>query len=1148
MNDWSLSEFLNHLRSVDIRLALDGDRLACSAPKGALTSDIKAELQQRKVEILSFLRSVTVADIAAAPPIVPVRKGTTRPLSFAQQRLWFLDRMEPGNPIYNVAGALRLRGALDRDALERSFSEIIDRHETLRTVFREREGMPEAVIVSAGVWHMTVVDLQTMAKSEREGEAIRLARIDVRRSYDLAQGPLVRATLYVLSEDESILLVGMHHIVSDGWSIGVLMRELSQLYPAFRAGQASPLPPLPIQYGDFADWHRRWLESGALGSQTPYWKEALAAPLPVLEFPLDYSRPPIQTSRGETLAFSIPAQLYDDIKEFSKREKVTQFTTLLAAYQIVLARHSGQDDIVVGTAVANRQRREVADLIGFFVNTIALRTSLSGNPTVREYLDRVRQTTLDAFARQDVPFDRLVEVLKPERSLDRSPIFQTMFVLQNWPLTELELPELIIKRLEIGSRVSRYDLSVDAIEYEGTLRLYFEFNTDLFDPASIQRLVEHYQLMLKAMLANPEQRIGDIPLLTDEESQQVLIQLNETVASYPETSCVHELIEAQAERTPNAEAVRFGDVALSYRELMQRANQLAHRLRAMGVGADTLVGICVERTHEMVIATLAVWKAGGAYVPLDPAYPTERLEYMADDADLVALITESAFENTIPGIRCQVIYVDRDREAIAAEPYTAPVTESQSRNLAYVIYTSGSTGKPKGVLLEHRSLVNFLCAMQREPGLSNTDSLLSVTTLSFDIAGLELYLPLITGARVVLVSREVAIDGVQLAHAIRDTKATIMQATPATWRLLLESGWRAGNGLTVLCGGEALSASLASSLLATGATVWNLYGPTETTVWSTVHRVRPDQTPTPIGRPISNTRLYVLDPNMQPVPINVAGELYIGGDGLARGYHKRPDLTADRFVEDPFPADTRTHLHSQARIEAGPARLYRTGDQVRYRADGTLEYLGRLDHQVKIRGFRIELGEIESILAMHDLVQQAIVVVREDISGDQRLVAYLIANSDISESGESVTNAALRLWLAEHLPQFMIPSAFVMLETFPLTPNGKVDRRALPSPEASGQMASVSFVSPQSGAERAVAEVWCEVLRIERAGTNDNFFDLGGHSLLVVQLQSKLRERFDREMSLMELFRRPTVGAIAEFLSDTESVQHIQSLNAPAAQ
>lgn len=1147
MNDWSLSEFLNHLRSVDIRLALDGDRLACSAPKGALTSDIKTQLQQRKVEILSFLRSVTVADIAAAPPIVPVRKGSTRPISFSQQRLWFLDRMEPGNPIYNIAGALRFHGALDRDALERSFGEIIDRHESLRTVFREREGMPEAVIVSIP-WHMSVVDLQTMPESEREGEAIRLARIDVRRSYDLAHGPLIRATLYVLSEDEYILLVGTHHIVSDGWSMGVLVRELSELYPAFRAGQPSPLPPLSIQYGDYADWHRRWLESGALGTQTPFWKEALAAPLPVLELPLDHSRPPVQTSRGEMYVFSIPVKLYDDIKEFSKQEQVTLFTTLLAAYQIVLARYSGQDDIVVGTAVANRQRPEVADLIGFFVNTLALRANLSGNPTIREHLGRVRKMTLDAFARQDVPFDRLVEVLKPERSLDRSPIFQTMFVLQNWPLTELELPELSIKRLDIGSRVARFDLSVDAIEYEGALRVYFEFNTDLFDPASIQRLAEHYQLVLKAMLENPEQRIGDIPLLTDQESQQLLIQLNETVASYPETSCVHELIEAQAARTPNAEAVRFGEVSLSYHELMQRANQLAHRLRAMGVGADSLVGICVERTHEMLVSTLAVWKAGGAYVPLDPAYPAERLEYMADDAELVALITESVFENTIPGVRCPVVYIDRDRDLIAAEPRTAPVTESQSRNLAYVIYTSGSTGKPKGVLLEHRSLANFLCSMQREPGLSSSDSLLSVTTLSFDIAGLELYLPLITGGRVVLVSREVAINGVQLAQAIRDSNATVMQATPATWRLLLEAGWNAGHGLTVLCGGEALSASLASSLLATGATVWNLYGPTETTVWSTVHRVRPDQTPIPIGRPIANTRLYVLDPNMQPVPINVAGELYIGGDGLARGYHKRPDLTADRFVADPFPADTRTHLHAQTRSETGSARLYRTGDQVRYRADGTLEYLGRLDHQVKVRGFRIELGEIESILTMHDLVQQAIVVVREDISGDQRLITYIVANSDISDSDEPLTTTALRLWLAEHLPQFMIPSAFVMLESFPLTPNGKVDRRALPSPEASGQMSSVSFVSPQSEAERAVAEVWCEVLRIERAGTNDNFFDLGGHSLLVVQLQSKLRERFDREMSLMELFRRPTVGAIAEFLSDTESVQPIQSSNAPAVQ
>jgi amino acid adenylation domain-containing protein len=1125
---WTLSEFLAHLRDLDVRLGLDGDRLTVSAPKGALSADLKAELQQRKAEILTFLRSTAHAN-GAAPPLVPIDRSSHLPLSFPQQRLWFLDRMEPGNPIYNIAGAVTMRGDLDQHALEESLRIIIDRHESLRTAFKDVNGTPNAVVQPLGDWVITRVSLRDVPEGARQVEVFRLAATESQRPFDLSRGPLVRATLYELGPGDYVLLVIMHHIAADGWSLGVFVRELSRLYPAFLDGQANPLEPLALQYGDYADWHRRWLESGVLASELPYWKRTLASPLPVTELPLDHTRPPIQTRHGHRSVFMIPEQLTEQLKQFSAHEQVTLFMTLFAAFQVLLYRYSGQQDVVVGTAVANRDRPELANLIGFFVNNLVLRTDLSGNPTVRECLARVRQVALDGFVHQDVPFDRLVEVLRPARTLDRSPLFQTMFILQNWPLTDLELPGVLVSPLEFDAGLSRFDLSIEAVEKANTntLQFTFEFNHDLFDAASIARMQRHYQTLLEAMIAHPEQTIGTLPLLTPDERQQLLVEWNDTAAPYPDTRCVHHLIEAQAEQTPDAEAVRFGEVSLTYRELIRRANQLAHRLRALGVGPDTLVGVSVDRTHEMVVALLGVWKAGGAYVPLDPSYPTERLAFMAQDAGLRALITEASLLGAVPDPGCPVLCLDRDRADIVSQPETTPAVDATPTQLAYVIYTSGSTGRPKGVLLEHRSVVNFLSSMQRTPGLANTDCLFSVTTLSFDIAGLELYLPLITGARVVLASRTVASDGMLLAEAIRESGATVMQATPATWRLLLESGWREGQGLKLLCGGEALPRQLATDLLATGAELWNMYGPTETTIWSTTYRVDPDRDPVPIGRPIANTMLYVLDEHRNPVPVNVAGELYIGGAGLARGYHHRPELTAERFVANPF-------------VSEPGARMYRTGDQVRYRADGTVEYMGRLDTQVKVRGFRIELGEIESVLATHERVRQAVVVVREDVPGDQRIVAYLVTSP-----GAPLTMTELRTWLSDRLPQFMIPSAVVQLGQLPLTPNGKVDRKALPAPQGMAHESSTPFVSPHNAVEGAVADIWRTILRVDRVGTNDNFFDLGGHSLLVVQLQSKLRERFQSEVSLMELFRRPTVAAIAEYLNGAAAQGAMHDLAQP---
>lgn len=1122
-----LRDFLAYLRGLDIHLVLDKERLMVNAPEGALTNDLKAAIQERKPEIMSFLQEEGSALKSSAsgngtgqdlPRLRRRSAAASHPLSASQRRLWFLDRMAPGNPIYNMPCDFRISGQVDIEVLERSLKAIMERHEVLRTVFTENDGTPSARVLPVGDWKLKVVRLDHVPAEVRQQEALQLAHLESKISFDLTKDLPFHCTLYVINDREYRLLAVMHHVVTDGWSSDILLSELSRIYCAFRRGESSPLAPLEVQYADFATWHSEWLESGILAQQLPYWEKQLAAPLPVLELPFDRPRPPVPTFKGKVLKSVIPSRDLERLRRFSIDENVSLFMTLFTGFQILLARYSGQYDVITGTAVAGRSEPELDNLIGFFINNLVLRTDLSGNPTVSEAVRRVRDVALDAFSHQNVPFDRLVEALRPERSLNRQPLFQTLFMLQNWHEDPLDQEEDIqFERLEIDSGVSRYDFTIEAMEEDGALALYCEFSTDLFDDSTIERIQKHYHSLLMGMVSNPDLPIGKLPLITEEEAALMLSSWNDTVAPFDEKSCVHELIEAQAERTPDAEAVRFGDVSLTYRELTERANQLAHRLIEVGVKADSLVGICVERTHEIVIATLGVWKAGGAYVPLDPAYPQERLGFMASDAGLTALITEEAHMSIVPGIQCPIISIDRDRDKIASAPTSSPDVKTSSRQLAYVIYTSGSTGKPKGVLLEHRSVVNFLQTMQRAPGLRQSDTFFSVTTLSFDIAVLELWLPLITGARVVLASREVQSDGVALARAIREAGTTVMQATPATWRLLLDSGWKDAKNIKILCGGEAMPRALADALLDGGAELWNMYGPTETTVWSTIHKVGLAEDPISIGRPIANTTTYVLDEHQLPVPVKVPGELYIGGDGLARGYHNRPELTSQQFVPDPF-------------SRKPDARLYRTGDQVRYLPDGKLEYLGRLDNQVKVRGFRIELGEIESRLETHERVRQAVVMVREDIPGDQRLVAYLLTTP-----GEELTGSSLRTWLSEFLPPFMVPSTFVTLDEFPLTPNGKVNRRALPKPEVTSAASGVDFISPQSGMQSSIAEIWKSILHVDRVGVNDNFFDLGGHSLLAVQLQSRVREQFQRDLPLMELFRRPTVAAIAEFLAEDAS-------------
>ncbi len=821
--------------------------------------------------------------------------------------------------------------------------------------------------------------------------------------------------------------------------------------------------------------------------------------------------PALQTFHGSSRSTQLSAELTKALNDFSQQEGVTLFMTLLAAFQVLLSRYSSQEDIVVGSPIAGRNQEDVERLIGFFVNTLMLRTDLSGNPSFRELLERVKEVALGAYANQELPFEKLVDELQPERSLSYAPLFQVMFVLQNAPRTEFKLSGLTLSRMRTETETSKFDLTLFATENAGSLRLAFEYNTDLFDDARIERMLEHLRIVLESFAREPETRIAALEILTSAERRQVLVDWNETTREFA-AKPIHELFEEQVKRSPEDVAVIFETEEVTYGELNRRANQLAHYLKKQGVGPEVLVGVCVERSLEMVVALLGIMKAGGAYVPLDPTYPQDRLELMIDDSGIQVLLTQQRLREMLSAYAVPSICLDDDWTRIASESEENPAVNIGPGNLAYVIYTSGSTGRPKGVQISHSALTNFLSSMRERPGLSASDVLLAVTTLSFDIAGLELYLPLIVGARLVIARREEVIDGVALVQLINQSRATVMQATPATWRLLIEAGWNGDERLRILCGGEALTRQLADQLLERCAELWNMYGPTETTIWSTIEHISSRAGTIVIGKPIANTQVYLLDKNFRPVPLGVDGELYIGGAGLARGYEKRPDLTAERFIPDPF---------------SDGGRLYRTGDLARYSANGNIEYLGRTDNQVKLRGFRIELGEIEQAINEHAQVREAVVIVREDEPGDRRLVAYVVPE----EPGLNVND--LRDYLRRKLPEYMLPAATVEMAEFPLTPNGKVDRRALPAPQLSRSDLETGFQGPRTPTEETIAAIWSEILKVDPIGVHENFFHLGGHSLLAVRVMSRIRVAFGAELPLRSFFESPTIAGCADRIEET---------------
>jgi len=1034
-------------------------------------------------------------------PIQHVSRDEDLPLSFSQHRLWFLDQLDSESHTYNIAVAIQIDGPLDTTALEHSLSEVVRRHEILRTVFTRVGGEPVQVINDAEPLALPVIDLQHLPESERMAEATRLSTVEAQHRFDLARGPLFRATLLRLSDDKNILLVNVAHIISDGWSMEVLVREVAALYDAFVKNEPASLPELPIQYADFAQWQRQWLQGEFLDAQLGYWREQLAGAPALLALPTNRPRPAVQSFKGNTQSLNLSETLTDAIRSLGRSEDATLFMTLFAAFNALLYRYTNQKDLVVGVPVSNRNWLDLEKLIGFFVNTLVLRTDLSGEPTFRELLRRVREVALGAYTRQDLPFERLVEELQPERDLSSTPLFQVMFALQNAPLESLDLSGLSLNICRIETGTSKFDLTLTIQEHAHELACLLEYNTDLFDDATIQRMLAHWQNLLESLVAAPDKQISDFALLDENERQQLLVDWQQTQKDYPQDLCIHELFEAQVIRTPDATAVVSETASVSYSELNERANQLGHHLRSLSTGPEIPILICLSRSVEMIVALLAVMKTGAAYVPLDPRYPQERLAYMIENSCAPVLITETELLDSLPSHSAHVVCVDRDAAIIEGYNRQNLSSTALASNLAYVIYTSGSTGRPKGVAIEHRSAVTLIHWAKEVFTSEELSGVLASTSICFDLSVFEMFVPLSWGGTVIIAENALQISA--------NNDVRLVNTVPSAAAELLRLNLLPASVHTINLAGEALSNKLVQQLYEQEMVqrVFNLYGPTEDTTYSTYALMeKGSKRPTPIGCGIANTDVYVLDQNLEPVPLGVAGEIYLGGQGLARGYLSAPEMTAERFVPHPY-------------SEQPGRRLYRTGDLGRYVADGQLEYLGRRDHQVKLRGFRIELGEIEAALSGHEAVEEAVVMV----TGEQ-LVGCV--------RGHEVSSTELRAFLKQKLPEYMVPGLYLLVKEFPLTANGKVDRGALAklAAQAESLVSEVGYVAARTPTEEVVVEIWQQVLKVERVGVEDNFFDLGGHSLLATRVIAMLMDTFKVDVPLRAIFETPTVAAVADII------------------
>lgn len=1050
----------------------------------------------------------------------------TAPATESQKEIWASVQMgDAANCAYNESQSLRLKGNLDVEALQSAVQQLVQRHEALRTTF-STDGNTLCIIASRQI-EISIIDLSGLEPQEQETKIASILQQEVEQPFDLEHGPLFRSKIVKLQMQEHLAVLTAHHIICDGWSWAVLMPDLGKLYSGLQQGIVPELEE-PDHFSEYATLQEEEAQSPEAIATEQYWLDQFADSVPVLDFPSDRPRPPLRTFNAAREDWHLNPELVANLKQLGTKLGCSFMTTILSGFEVWLHRLTGQNDLVVGISVAGQATLGQYNLVGHCVNLLPLRSQINGEKSFSDYLQTRRSAVLDAYDHQQFTFGSLIKKLVFPRDSSRIPLVPITFNIdQGLDGNSLPFTGLEVEFFSNPRAFENFELFINATELRGQMTLECQYNTNLFDANTIRRRMAEFETLLAGIVANPNQIIAKLPILPTTE-QQLLASWNNTQTAYPEDLCIHQLFETQVEKTPDAIAVVFEDKQISYRELNLRANQLAHYLQSLGVGSEVLVGLCVERSLEMVVGVLGILKAGGAYVPLDYAYPEERLAFMLQDAQVSVLLTQEKLKSGLPKHQAEIICLDTNWQSIDYG-LDNPTNSVTSNNLAYIIYTSGSTGQPKGVQIQHRSAVNLLNAIAQEPGLTAEDTLLSVTSLSFDIAVSEILLPLSVGAKLVLVSREVAADSTQLLKALTTSGATFMQPTPVTWRLLLAAGWQGSPQLKMISTGEALPRDLANQLLPKGACLWNLYGPTETTIWSTGYKVTTGNKAIGIGCPLANTQIYILDSHLQPVPIGISGELYIGGEGLARGYLNRPDLTAERFISNPFSPNPKS-------------RLYKTGDLARYLPDGHIEYLGRIDYQVKLRGFRIELGEIETALLQHPVVKEAVVIIREDTPNENSLVGYIVA-----ETGEDSLQVILQLrqFLKQQLPDFMVPTIFMALEAMPLTPNGKVDRKALPEPDASRPELEANYVAPRTPIEQEIADIWTQVLNLKRVGIYDNFFELGGYSLLAIQVVYRVRQALQVEILMSNLFELPTVADLAERVETlrwaTQDVQAAES-------
>jgi amino acid adenylation domain-containing protein len=1125
----NLIEFLQNLLAQDVKLWTDGEKLYYEASQDVFTPELSAQIKQHKQEIISLLREGVVIN-------------NTFPLTYGQQALWFLFKLAPQSSAYNVAFSARICSHVDVLALRKAFQALLNRHPMLRTTFYEQNGEPIQKVHDFQEVCLEEVDASTWNEDELKRRVTQKSK----HPFDLEKGPLLRVNVFHISEKEHILLLGLHHIVCDGWSLWMLLDELQGLYKGESTGLSTPLVPLDSSYKNYVNWQAKTLAASEGESLWKYWQQKLAGELPTINLPSDRPRPSVQTYQGASHRFKLTEELTSKLKELARSNGVTLYTLLYAVFQVLLYRYTGQEDILVGSPTAGRNQTDFAEIVGYFSNPVVLRSQISGDSTFKAFLAQAQKTVLEAIAHQDYPFALLVEKLQPKRDPSRSPIFQVSFSLQkpqkfeavvdlltsSEPKTRLNWGGLILEPFEMAQQEGEFDLTLELIETKKSLVGVFNYNVDLFDVSTIRRMVGHFQTLLEGILAHPEERIEKLPLLTAEERHQLLVEWNNNSIGglYNDlpNKCIHELFEAQVEKTPDAIALVFENKQLTYSQLNAKANKIAHHLQALGVRPSVLVGICMERSLEMVVGVLGILKAGGSFVPLDPAYPRSRLAFMLEDAKVSILLTKDILVEKLPESAAKVVCLDWESAEFSQQSQQNLVSEVTTKNLAYVIYTSGSTGKPKGVLITHESIASHCLTVQEYYQINSQDRVLQFASLNFDTSLEQIFPPLIKGASVVLRDIE-ALSPQELLAKISELKISVIDLPTAYWQQMVKE-WseltdrRTSNQLRLITvGGEAMLPEylrLWQKTAMSSVRLINAYGPTETTITATAFDVPEffqDSSKIPIGRPLRNRTIYILDKFGNPLPIGVPGELYIGGVTLALGYLNRSDLTAQKFIPDPF-------------SDKLGARLYKTGDLARYLPDGNIEFLGRIDDLVKIRGFRIELGEIEATLSQHPEVQQAVVTAREDKRGNKSLVAYVVLHKE-----DELATSNLRQYLKGKLPEYMVPNTFVILDILPLTANKKVDRKALPTPEDFNSGFSATYVAPQTELEETIATAWRAVLGLQKVGINDNFFELGGHSLLIAQTHSQLRESTGKDVSIVELFQYPTIRALADHLSQKGS-------------